>query len=79
MGKPRHELRSDIEIPARFDFVKFVDRFECCFKLDSNRHGIKKKIAFRVRETRLEQKLKDMKGIVYVFFSPTVPRIVTVY
>jgi len=43
MGKPRHELRNDTEIPARFDIVKFVDRFEFCFKLDSKRHGIKKK------------------------------------
>jgi hypothetical protein len=36
MGKPRHESRSDKTIPARFDILKFVDRFEFCFKLDSN-------------------------------------------
>jgi len=70
MGKPRHELRNDTEVPARFDIVKFVDRFEFCFKLDSKRHGIKKKKSrFRVRKTRLEQKLKEMKGIFYVLFS----------
>jgi hypothetical protein len=69
MGKPCHELRSDIEIPARFDIVKFVDWFEFCFKLDSNRHGIKKNSRFLVRETRLEQKLKEMKGVFYVLFA----------
>jgi hypothetical protein len=58
-----------IEISAHFDIVKFVHRFEFCFKLDSNRYGIKKNSRFRLRETRLEQKLKEMKGIFYVLFA----------
>jgi hypothetical protein len=38
MGKTRQELRSDTEIPARFDILKFLNMFRFCFKLYNNRH-----------------------------------------
>jgi len=68
-GKASSRIAKWYRHSCAFGIVKFVDRFEFCFKLDSNRHGIKKNSRFRVRESRLEQKLKETKGIFYVLFA----------